>query len=233
MIFYYVRHGDPIYTPDGLTPLGKRQAEACARLLCRAGLDEIYASTSQRAIDTATPTAEILKKEIKLADFANEKYAAKELMREIDGQRVWASDSYALKNIFRTPEVYSLGFKWYEHPLLRDYKFEDGMKRIQSEADAFFASLGFEHDTHNGRYKVTNPKSEKVALFAHYGFGMAFLSAVMDIPYPLFSRQAILFTSGVTAIRFRPMSDGYAIAQFLTLNSEGHLFADGLPMQTI
>ena len=62
MILYYVRHGDPIYNPDGLTPLGKRQAEACAKLLCRTGLDEIYSSTSQRAIDTATPTAEILKK---------------------------------------------------------------------------------------------------------------------------------------------------------------------------
>jgi len=28
MILFYVRHGDPIYDPDSLTPLGKRQAEA-------------------------------------------------------------------------------------------------------------------------------------------------------------------------------------------------------------
>ena len=65
MIFYYVRHGDPIYDPDSLTPLGKRQAEAVAKRLSVYGLDEIYASTSNRAILTATPTAEILKKEIK------------------------------------------------------------------------------------------------------------------------------------------------------------------------
>ena len=30
MLFYYVRHGDPIYTPDSLTELGHRQAEAVA-----------------------------------------------------------------------------------------------------------------------------------------------------------------------------------------------------------
>ena len=28
MIFYYIRHGDPIYNPNGLTPLGARQAES-------------------------------------------------------------------------------------------------------------------------------------------------------------------------------------------------------------
>ena len=26
MFLYYIRHGDPIYNPDSLTPLGQRQA---------------------------------------------------------------------------------------------------------------------------------------------------------------------------------------------------------------
>ena len=62
MLFFYIRHGDPIYDPDSLTALGKRQAEAVARRLALYGIDEIYASTSTRAIQTATPTSEILKK---------------------------------------------------------------------------------------------------------------------------------------------------------------------------
>lgn len=32
MIFFYIRHGDPIYVPDSLTPLGMRQADAQAIL---------------------------------------------------------------------------------------------------------------------------------------------------------------------------------------------------------
>ena len=59
MIFYYVRHGDPIYNPDTLTPLGIRQAEAVAKRLTMHGLDKIYSSTSNRAIMTAKPTCEI------------------------------------------------------------------------------------------------------------------------------------------------------------------------------
>ena len=53
MILFYVRHGDPIYNPDQLTPLGHRQAESVAKRLALFGVDEIYASTSTRAMQTA------------------------------------------------------------------------------------------------------------------------------------------------------------------------------------
>ena len=47
MLLYYVRHGDPIYDPDSLTPLGMEQAAAVARRLAKFGVDEIYSSPSK------------------------------------------------------------------------------------------------------------------------------------------------------------------------------------------
>ena len=51
MIFFYVRHGDPIYNPDSLSPLGERLAEAvrerqqyawlCSQLYRKAGLGSV------------------------------------------------------------------------------------------------------------------------------------------------------------------------------------------------
>ena len=79
MIFYYIRHGDPIYNPNGLTPLGARQAEALGKRLAVHGLDRIFASSSERAIQTAKPAAELLKKNIEILDWANEDYACQEL----------------------------------------------------------------------------------------------------------------------------------------------------------
>ena len=32
MVFYYIRHGDPIYDPDSLTEHGHKQAEALAKI---------------------------------------------------------------------------------------------------------------------------------------------------------------------------------------------------------
>ena len=49
MLLYYIRHGEPTYDPDCLTPNGERQAEAIARRLARFGVDKIYASSSIRA----------------------------------------------------------------------------------------------------------------------------------------------------------------------------------------
>ena len=42
MLLFYIRHGDPTYTPDALTPLGERQAEALAKRLSLYGLNRIY-----------------------------------------------------------------------------------------------------------------------------------------------------------------------------------------------
>ena len=90
MILYYVRHGDPVYEPDSLTPLGQRQAEAVAKRFAVYGLDKIYASTSNRAILTAKPTCEVLKLEAELLDFANEGHAWRELTVDLDeGRRTW------------------------------------------------------------------------------------------------------------------------------------------------
>jgi probable phosphoglycerate mutase len=48
MILYYIRHGDPIYNPDSLTPRGHRQAEALAKRFGVYGLDRIFTSDSMR-----------------------------------------------------------------------------------------------------------------------------------------------------------------------------------------
>ncbi len=33
MLLFYIQHGDPVYDPDSLTPLGFRQAETVAKRL--------------------------------------------------------------------------------------------------------------------------------------------------------------------------------------------------------
>ena len=79
MKLYVIRHGDPDYKNDNLTPLGKRQAEALAHRLVSSGIDEIYSSPLGRAIATATPTAEILKKKIEILPWASENYTAEHM----------------------------------------------------------------------------------------------------------------------------------------------------------
>jgi probable phosphoglycerate mutase len=227
MLFYYIRHGDPVYDPDGLTPLGQRQAEAVAKRLALNGIDKIYASTSNRAILTATPTAEILKKDIELLDFANENYAWRELTFPIPDGQSWLFKVPEVKDIFLSEEIANMGYKWYLHPKFKIKDYKAGIDRIQNGSDALFESLGYKH-LGRGKYEVTEPKYEKVALFAHQGFGICFLSCLLGIPFPLFTTHFDLSHSSVTVIDFNN-ENGYAYPQVLTLSNDSHIYKEGLP----
>ena len=231
MIFYYIRHGDPIYDPDSLTALGKEQAQAVAKRLSGHGFDRIYSSTSQRAIDTARPTCEILKKTPELLDFCHETYVWNDFSVETEeGKRIWAFSDGEISKLFASCEMRNLGDRWYEHESFSGKNFKAGIERVYNETDKFFKSLGYEHERYTGRYQCISPTTERVALFAHQGFGLVFLSCLLDIPYPAFSTHFDMTHTGVTVINFEQNGE-YCIPKVLTLSSEAHIYAEGLPMK--
>ena len=227
MLFFYVRHGDPIYNPDSLTPQGHLQAQALAKRLALYGIDRIYASTSQRAQMTAEPTGKLLNKEVIPLDFAHEGYAWRDLTVETENKKEWIFKSPETKALFHSEEVIKLADEWYTHPAFADGKFGEGMKRIKTCSDEFFASLGYAHED-SGRYRVEKESDERVALFAHQGFGLAFLSVVLDIPYPTFSTTFDFGHTGLTVIEFKN-DGGYAYPRVLTFSNDSHIYREGLP----
>ena len=230
MILFYVRHGDPIYDPDQLTPLGQRQAEAVGRRLARFGIDQIYSSTSTRAYQTSLPTAEMMKKPVEQMEFCHENLAWKDLAIDLEtGGKTWAFYHPEVSRLFATKSVRDLGEKWYEHPELKKYNFHPAIQRIHDEADKFLASLGYEHDRENGNYRIVRPNHDRVALFAHQGFGLAFLSSILDIPYPLFSMHFDMSHTGMSVIDFTEKEDGVVVPRALTVGNDGHLLADNMP----
>lgn len=229
MLFFYIRHGDPIYDPDSLTPLGKRQAEAVAKRLSLYGINKIYASTSTRAQLTAQPTAEYLRKEVELLDFANEGHAWNQLAVDTPDGKRWCFHRPEFKEIFHLPEVRALGDRWYEHPALEKYNLKEGVDRIQRESDKFFEMLGYKHEG-GGKYKVISKNDKRIALFAHQGFGVSFLSALLAIPFPQFTTHFDMCCTGVTVIEFAD-ENGYCYPKILTLSNDSHLFREGLPLE--
>lgn len=226
MLLYYVRHGEPIYQPDSLTEKGKQQAAALAQRLQNSQIDEIYASSSNRAVQTAQPLAEQLKKEIRILDFCNENYAWKEFTVEENGRKKWVYQSEEMLRLLCKEEIRQLGFEWYRHPAFADGLFEQGMERIGKNTDEFLEGLGYRHDRENHCYRAVASNEKRIALFAHEGFSHAFLPYVLDIPYPLFAKFEYEHT-GVSVIWFDTKSDGTAYARLLQYSSDAHLVANG------
>lgn len=231
MLLYYVRHGNPIYNPDSLTPLGERQAEAVGRYLANLGVDDIYASSSNRALLTAKPLSEITNKQITVLDWCNEGYAWKETTVPREGEpnaRTWCFQSPKYMRYFNQKDVRALGDAWYTHPLFAGLDFEKGVLRVNAEVDAFMLGYGYRHDRENGVYIPEEPNKKKVALFAHQGFSMMFLSSLLDIPYNVFCTHTDIGHSCVSMIEFR-QTDGVVIPRLLSHANDAHLPLAGLP----
>lgn len=228
MLLFYVRHGDPIYNPDSLTPLGHEQAKALSKRFVTYGLDRIFSSPSVRARQTAQPTCDLLKKEMTICPWADEGLAWQDFaIDNKDGVHTWSFYVPEMLELYRSPEVRALGEKWYEHPDLVKYDFGKGVARVDEAVDEFFLSLGYRHDRKNARYEIVTPNKERVALFAHQGFGICFFSSMLDIPYPVFSTHFDFGHSSMSVIDFQQHGN-YVYPKVLQVANDAHLYREGI-----
>ncbi|MBQ7983222.1 MAG: histidine phosphatase family protein [Clostridia bacterium] len=139
MLLYVIRHGDPDYANDTLTPLGQRQAEAVARRLSVNGIDRIYSSPLGRAIATAKPTSEVLRVPIEIEDWCSEGHAWHDIAGRMGGERdTWAFHVENTK--IKTEESVRTTLEhWHELECFSSIRGKEGYERIQAASDDFLA----------------------------------------------------------------------------------------------
>src|SRR5882724_8565989 len=105
---YLIRHGQSAGNAEGrfgghgptpLSELGKRQAEATAKLLVREGIHAIYSSDLLRSVQTAEPLATLLNLEIHTSPAFRERHVGVlEGLTFDESKAQFPSDYYALVN---------------------------------------------------------------------------------------------------------------------------------------
>lgn len=228
MKLYIIRHGDPDYENDCLTPLGRRQAEALARRFAIHEPDRIFSSPLGRAIETARPSCEVLKKEMMVLDWTSESAAYEQMfvLDENDTRWCWAQQNTNYKNN-ETVRFYD---NWYEaHEEFQSQSVKDCIKRIGTKSDEFLKSLGYER---NGcTYKILNPSEESIAVFCHQGFGLTWYAHLMQIPPHIVWATFDIAHTGVTMFNFENFSNGITSPKCLMMSDLSHIMNDGLPMK--
>ena len=232
MLLFYIRHGDPDYKNDSLTPKGDLQAMAVAKRLAAFGIDEVYSSSLGRAMRTAKPTCDLLGLTAKPCDWATENRAWEHFTVTTDeGICTWCFFDAKYRRLLNAPEVRALGDKWYEHPCFEGTKFKEGVVNVSKDIDDFMLSLGFRHDTANRYFIPEKENNKRIALFSHQGFATIFHSCILDIPYPLFASHFDICHSGMSVIDFSVNSEGLVVPNVLEYSSDGHILKEGLPQQ--
>jgi len=229
MLLYIIRHGDPIYNPDSLTPKGHRQAEAVGRRLAARHFDRIYSSPLIRAQQTAQPLCEMNNTQPVIEDWASENEAWKTLSTLMpDGHRTWVFYS-SPRESFMTPESLTVGDKWHTLPQFEGMECEKGFRRIQDASDEFIARQGYVRE--GLVYRAVRPNDERIAMFCHQGFGLTWISHLLNIPPHIMWNAFDITHTGVTIIEWRNNERGIVVPQCLTLSDTGHIYGENLPMR--
>ncbi|MBO4407018.1 MAG: histidine phosphatase family protein [Clostridia bacterium] len=227
MLLYVIRHGDPIYDPDTLTPKGKLQAAAMGKRLAIHGVDRVFVSPNGRARETCQPTCDLLGLTPTVEPWTSEDLTWRDFSRVDEaGRRNWAFFMFP-GHILRSDPV-ALGDRWYESRFFDGTNAKAGYERVQREADAFLLRLGYQRE--GEAYRIVSPSEERVALFCHQGFGLTFLSHLLAIQPVRFWTSFDISHSCLTVLRFANHADGLTVPTCLCLSDMSHLARDGLPM---
>ena len=198
MRIVFVRHGEPDYAHDCLTPLGELQAKAAAQRLREEGIGAIYSSPQGRARQTADAAAEVLGLEVHTLDFMHEIHWG-----STDGEALFAdghpwkiADELAAGGSDLTER------NWAAHPYYRSNRVTEAVRVVEEGIDAWLASLGYVREGLCYRNTREDDEQFTVALFSHGGSSSAAMGHILNHPFPYMCAVFHLPFTGITTLRF-------------------------------
>lgn len=226
MRLYIIRHADPDYENNTITEDGHKEAQALAKRLEVHGLDRIYSSPIERAMETANYASKLLDLEYNIENWTRELWPDLAI-NEVPWGQLMAIDIPG--EYFRCRESMPTHIDWHEVPIFSNYQVRDVFESVQKNSDEFLKRLGYVRE--GGRYRIIKPNEEKIAVFCHGGFGLTWLAHLLEIPVTLMWSGFWLPPSSVTTILFDERSPGYAVPRCIGLGDVSHLYEAGLPVK--
>lgn len=202
---YLVRHAEPAYPEDALTPLGHRQAAALARRFAALGLDRVVSSPMRRARETAAPTAAGLGLAVEIEPWA----------RELEDwwipggphgeQPVWQVERERLLAL-------AADRPWYEQPPFDRAAFGERHRALIAAADAFVSRL-----------RAAAGAPARVAVFCHEGLALTWLAHLLSL-HPLSIWAGFrLPAASLTTVELPAEGEGDDAIRCVGLGDVGHL----------
>src|ERR1039458_4304819 len=225
MRLYIIRHAEPDYENNTITPRGHREARALAKTLKEEGLTRLYSSPLGRALHTAQYTAKATGLKVKVENWTRELSELK-----MDPIPPWEPlIAWDLPGeIIRENGEYLTHETWYRLPHWKPRHFQAAVRRGNRKSDAFLNRHGYKRV--GGRYEARLENRERIAVFCHGGFGLTWLSHLLAIPLPLMWAGFWMAPSSVSTVLFDMRSRKWAVPRCIGFCDVSHLRLAGLPV---
>lgn len=213
-----VRHGDPDYSIDSLTPTGWQEAELLSHRLTRLDVKAFYVSPLGRARDTAAATLNKLGRTAQvmpwLREFPPEVLKPSDTAPDICWD--WLPQDWTAE-----PRFYDRT-QWSQVPVFADAGVEEAYQTVARGLDDLLARHGYVRS--GNLYRAEQPNEDTVVLICHFGLECVLLSHLLGVsPMVLWHGTAAAPTS-VTTLVTEERREGIAAFRMTAFGDISHLY---------
>ena len=221
-----IRHAEPDYSIDSITPKGKTEAELLSRRMIRYDIRDYYVSPLGRARDTAAYTLEKVKREAEVLPWLKEfngKYPDPEtgkmrLAWDVK-PRIWPE----------FPGVFDI-HSFLDNPLFDEGDFKKVWLETEEGVNRLMAKYGYHKD--GPVWLCDHNNQDTIAIFCHFGISMAVISCLTDIPPMVLWHRTLCLPSSVTEVVTEERIQGEVSFRITKLGDTTHLEANREPCST-
>lgn len=216
-----IRHGDPDYSIDSLTPTGWEEAELLSQRLCGLDVKAFYCSPLGRAKDTAKPTLEKLHRQAEILPWLRE-FAPR--VQRPDRETPSVAWDWLPQDWTRDKRFYDRD-RWWENEVFRAVSIKDEAQWVARGLDDLLARHGYVRE--GDYYRAETPNEDTIVLFCHFGLECVLLSHLLGIsPMPLWHGTCAAPAS-VTTVTTEERRKGIASFRMNAFGDTSHLYAAG------
>ena len=216
-----VRHADPDYSIDSLTPKGWKEAKLLSNRLSKLVVKEYYVSPLGRAKDTASLTLEKVSR----------KAVECEWLREFDGHIIRPDTGTEkitwdwLPADWTVQEEYYQRDLWHQTEVMKAGQIQKEYDWVIKGFDALLEKHGYKRE--KNYYRVLQANTDTIILFCHFGVECVLLSRLLSISPMILWHGFCAAPSSVTTIYTEERRKGIASFRISSFGDVSHLYAAG------
>ncbi|NCB91691.1 MAG: histidine phosphatase family protein [Clostridia bacterium] len=214
-----IRHADPDYTIDSLTPKGWREAELLSHRIVPMDVQAFYQSPLGRARDTASVSLKKMRRTAETLDWLREFHAP--VLDELTGERRIPWDQFPQKWT-SIPEYYDKD-QWANVPLMAEGNVGQEAARVYAGLDALLSRHGYERS--GNLYHTQKGNTDTIVLFCHFGVECVMLGHLLGISPVVLWQGFCAAPSSVTTLTSEERQEGIACFRMSSFGDISHLYA--------
>lgn len=216
-----VRHADPDYSIDSLTPTGWEEARILADRLCKLDVKAFYCSPLGRAKDTASLTLKALGREAEILPWLRE---FPPMILKPDKKAPGIAWDWLPADWTGEPAYYEMD-GWTKTPIMRQADMESHYAYVTGQLDGLLARHGYVRE--NNLYRAEHANTDTVVFFCHFGLECVLLSHLLHIPPMVLWHGTCAAPTSVTILNTEERQEGIAYFRMSAFGDTSHLYAAG------